>query len=512
MLALACAAALASPPPIYLIVAPVELAPAVAAWAEYRGDGWDVRSVEVGAGAQPVAIRAEIREALADTPEGSMVLLLGDSDAIPAWRFEQRDETLADRRDSSFASDHPYQLADDRDERPDWALGRIPARSTADALAALQKVRLYEQDDEVGPWLGRISYIAGEGRFGPMDRVLETMFLRMVETMVPGEFDVRAAYAKATSRYCPPPDRLPQIALEALDSGALLFNYIGHGSPMGLDRLVWADRGYPILRKSDLEGTVRPAVPRTPVSLFTCCSVGWFDFPRGERSLAEAILFERGGSVTVLAGSRPTHPYGNAIFQKNFTAALLGGGSRTVGEAELTATRSLLSPEGADAEIDGMSRAIAVAMRWPTTLEDHRLMHARLYNLLGDPALEVRRPSRATISLDAGSVLAELPGLVEGRAVLFFETARTECVDEAGLLPVRGSDDPDLALKAAANFPKSQHRVIVREESPIREGVARWSAEIPHAARLLRVEAYGRDADGRPAACIGGCSLAELDG
>ena len=509
MLTLLLAAALASPPPLYLVVHPPALAPAAADFAALRADVWTPRTLEVPPAEEPASLRRRLRDALlahAAEPgaslSGAAVLLLGDADALPPWRFHQHDASLFDRDDPAFASDHPFQLLDDADEIPDFALGRIPARDNAQARALLAKTRDYEADPDVGPWLTRVAYIAGEGRFGPMDRILERMFLLMIDAYLPPSLDVRAAYAKPTSRYCPPPESLPELTLASLDDGALLFNYVGHASQRALDRMAWRGRAFPILRRADVESARRPARARTPVALFTCCSVGWFDLPGGEPSLGETILFAPAGSLTVIAGSRPTHPYGNAVFQKELTAAVLRDDLATVGEADLAATRALLSPGTGDAELDTLSRAIALAMRWPTTLEDHRLMHARLYNLLGDPAARIRRPAlgRATLELTPDNLSVRFDDLATGSATLFVETARTSSARAGDLLPVHGPSDPDLPAKLAHNFPLATDRVLWRSTVPVADSRASWPLSLPPNARVLRVEAFGIDALARPTA------------
>ena len=191
----------------------------------------------------------------------------------------------------------------------------------------------------------------------------------MVERFVPDDFDVSLTYAKASSIYCPPPSRLTATVLRQLGDGALLFNYVGHGTATAFDELRLGEQRLPILRIDDPQRLPSPH-PRLPIALLTCCSAGWYDLPGGDLSLGEAMLFHPAGPVAVIAGSRPTHPYPNAILQKDVTMLLLVDRVQTVGDLDLLATRSLLQIDATDREIDLLAAPIAVANKWPTAVSN----------------------------------------------------------------------------------------------------------------------------------------------
>src|SRR5689334_2487728 len=103
-------------------------------------------------------------------------------------------------------------------------------------------------------------------------------------------------YAKATSVFCPPPSQLSETVLQRLGEGCLLFNYLGHGSPWGLDSLYWAGKRIPILRVRDVEKWRPPADDALmPIAFMSCCSVGHFDLAKGDHCLSETMLFTSGG-------------------------------------------------------------------------------------------------------------------------------------------------------------------------------------------------------------------------
>jgi hypothetical protein len=499
-----------------LVVHAPALAPAAAAWAEYRAvRGWEVVTFAAPPAGDAAACRAQVRARIREFAQGAgprAVLLLGDSDAVPAWTFPQLDATLRDPRDADYATDHPYQVFEDGDPVPRIALGRVPARSGAEAAAVLAKVRQYEESPALGPWRRRITYAAGEGRFGMADALLESLFRTMVERLVPDAYDVSMTYAKPSSIYCPPPARLTDTLLARLGEGSLLFNYVGHGSEYGFDAMSWKGLTVPMLEVADL-ARLANRTPGLPLALLTCCSAGWYDLAGDERSLAEAMLFHPAGPVAIIAGSRPTHPYANVVLQKEFTRLLLtgSGGPATVGELDLAAMQQAILVDPEDGQLDAIAAPIALAMRWPTSLGGLRRMHVQLYNLLDDPALRLDLPRRSVggIALADGRLEGRVESMRRGRVLVTVESPRTSPARSEALLAVTGEDDPDLDAKAAHNYPIANDVVLLRLTGEVAGG--RFEVplgEMPPGARLVKVYAAGEDDEGRAFDAIGAERLA----
>jgi hypothetical protein len=418
-------------------------------------------------------------------------------------------------RDRTYVSDHPYQLMDDADDLPDIPLGRVPARSNAEALIALDKVRRYEacQGEPHTRGSSRVTYVAGEGHYGLMDSVLESMFKVMVDQLVPAAFDVSMTYAKATSPYCPPPSQLSDTVLTRLGEGCVLFNYVGHGFERGFDSLNWRGTSIPILTVADVSQLGRNALADAalPIALLTCCSTGWFDLPNGAHSLAEAMLFNTRGPVAVIAGSRVTHPYANIIVQKDVTTLMLRDRTPTVGMVDLLAMRSIVELDEEDRQIDALAAPIALTGRWNTSLNDLRRMHLRLYNLLGDPATRINLPSEIAIDVAVlGSRLtADVPGMVKGAAQISVELPRTSPTRASEFQQVVDGNDPDLESKAACNYPLANNRVLAHTTAAVVDGrldVTFANLDEITGNVIIRIEARGQDASGRNCTAIGAVS------
>ena len=512
------------PPPRqghYLLVYSQHLLPVATDWAAYRASqGWGVEMMPVDPEAEALetreAIKSRIRR-LAVEHDGKgrvAVLLLGDvaKGGIPTWTLEQTDATLRSGRDATYATDHPYQVLADGDDLPVIAVGRVPARPAEEARTVLEKIKRYEAGDDLGPWRRRIAYAAGEGHFGPADALLENLFTSMVTEFVPDEYDVSLTYAKASSIYCPPPSELSSTVLGQLDDGALLFNYVGHGTATSFDHLNWNGRSYPILKVKSLRHLPDDNAQHA-IALLTCCSAGWYDLRRGKKSLGEAMLFHPGGPVAVIAGSRVTHPYANAVLQKEITRVLLSNRAETIGELDLLAMGEMLEVDEYDARLDALAAPVALAMKWPTGLADLRRMHIRLYNLLGDPALRIALP-RARISdlkLDGTRLTGRVDGMDDGTVLVTVETDRTTPARADELVEVSGDDDPDFEAKARINYAIANDRLLLRAEGRITGGsfTIALPAEVPPDAAVVKAYAAGTDDAGRPVDAVGALRLSQ---
>lgn len=507
-------AARGASPGTYLIVHPPHLADAARQWAEYRAaGGWHVIDYQLARRDDPAESRRDVQRHIrrvAATPAGGnlAVLLLGDADGrgVPTWNFPQTDASLRALPDAGYATDHPYQLLADGGLRPEVLLGRVPARTAVQAEIVLEKIKRYEQDDRLGPWRRRISYAAAEGHFGVADSLLETMFRLMISRLVPDAFDVTMTYAKATSIYCPPPSRLTDAVLHQIGDGALLFNYVGHGSADGLDRLHFNGRQVPILEVADLQ-RLQGGHPRLAVALLTCCSAGWYDMPGDRMSLAEAMLFHPAGPVAVIAASRPTHPYANVILQKDVTRLLLVDQVRTVGQLDLLAMQSMLDIDDEDRGLDALAAPMARLGQWPSTLQELRRMHVQLYNLLGDPALQLAVPRLAVdrLAVAGGRLTGRVEGMVTGAVTVTVETDRTAPARSGDLVMVFGGADPDLDAKAAHNYDIANDVVLARVDGDVSNG--QFEVPLPGGPPsptwVIKAYALGRDATGKRVDAIG---------
>lgn len=493
------------PEQVWVVVHTAELSSVANQWSEYRRQrGWSVENIDLSALVKQgsdsqvtaIALQAELRRRFAEAQSRGVrgghfaVLLLGpvtDADgqpAIPTWHRPQHDPELIGRDGlADIATDLNYQLADDRDDLPDFMLGRVPARTPAEAMAALDKVQRYETQAPPGPWRRRLTYLAGEGGFGAIDTLLERLFIRMVDQIVPYDFDIDMTYANPRSPYCAPPSRFSDIVLDRLSEGTLLVNYMGHGHVDMLDRFTLGDQRFNVCSVHSLED-LTDSGNRLPIALLVACWTGRVDLPDDRRGLAEMMLFNRNGPVAVIAATRITHPYANALVQKSFTQQLCEQKRATVGAAHLATMRSLAKPDEIDRQLETLAAPIALVMKWATSPADLRLMHIGMYTLLGDPATRIAYPPNQVVDWTFDPITARASGTVpaatKGEVLITIETQR-ETIARPGEMQIAigvGGAVLDMALNH--NYALANDKVLWRTTVPLQPG-GRFDMALPRA-------------------------------
>jgi hypothetical protein len=406
-----------APPVDYLIVTANDLHEAAREWAEYRAEHGRVAVVLRMSDIAAVADEElpgvdEIRRVINrfarpgdELTKGFEVLLLG---AVPEegaegynpaveipWQMTSMVDANANpERRRTIPTDNVYaNLLNDNDDMPNIAVGRIPARTLEQARVALEKVRAYEAATP-GEWLRRLTYFAGEGRFGTaVDTLLENLFGQFVEDVVPPEYAIRMTYANINSSYAYAPSRFSRKVIDEANTGALMLTYMGHGLHDRLDNMyVEVDgrrRLHRILQSEDVKGFDIEG-GKLPIMLILACRTGALDHADG--CLSEAVCFAPRGPVAVISSSRDSHPYSNILLKVALTNALCGQvglPSRTLGSAFMHAKRELSLGEGEERRrLDALASLII-----PARDERNRLnrTHIAMYNLVGDPGLRLHR-------------------------------------------------------------------------------------------------------------------------
>ncbi len=509
-----------------VIVFAPRLREAAEAWRAYRqAQGWEILLLPTDAAATPESLRASIRDQLLERPpaqgEQRAILLLGDvgPEGVPTFTFEQPEPAIREIDDSRFASDHPYALLRGEEERSAIAVGRIPVSTDAEARAALAKLRRYEEHAPPGEWRRRVQCVASEGHFAQWDALLESLFIRFIDEFIPDGIDIGMTYAKVDSPWCPPPSSLESTVLARLTDGSLIFDYVGHGSNGGLDSLHWGTKRLPMLRAESL-GRLPDNGGRAPIALLCCCSTGRFDLPAGgdghaRDCLAESLFKAEQGPVAVIAGTAPTHPYGNMVVEKEFMRTLLGHTDLTIGEVDRLARRAVLDVDAKDRQLDAIVRPVAAITKWKLSLDELRLMHVRMYALIGDPMMRIAAPGRAIadLRLDGTTLRGSVPAMRIESVEVTIESDRRGHGRHA-LTPSAPNDDVE--ARTAHNYPLANDRALwhhtAAHHASTPDGTGDQSgafavelpSPLPADARIVRVVLLGRDERGVAIEAFGG--------
>jgi len=409
--------------PDTVVVCPDGFREALRPWLDYRAAEGHTIAVTSNTGSSE-DIRWRIRSL---NQEGRLrsVVLIGDAEpgaerdatlrarCVPADRAKAQVNVLWGS-EPHIGTDHWYGDLDG-DRTPDVAVGRLTADSPEELRQIVAKILAYERCRDFGPWRRRLNIVAGIGGFGAMtDAVLESTTRYLLTRHIPAGYRLSMTYGSWQSPYCPDPRLFHATTLHRLNEGCWFWVYIGHGNPQKLDQLRVPGGRYHILATSD--------APKlhcrhgAPIALFLCCYTGAFD--AAVDCLAERMLRQPDGPVAVLAASRKALPYGMAVLGNGLMKQYFRARPATLGEAILQAKRELLKPSADGDKQRAMLDSIA-SMISPTAdkLATERAEHVLLFNLIGDPLLQLRYPEPIELSVPSTATAGE-PLTVSGTSAV----------------------------------------------------------------------------------------------
>jgi hypothetical protein len=250
------------------------------------------------------------------------VLLVGDASFDPKNYLGKGDmdfvpTKLIDTAYMETASDDWF-VDFNSDGLPEMAIGRLPVQTSDEASIVVSKIVGYEKSSKKNEAL-LVADINDGFNFESASeevRALLPAYL-MVRNIFRGDFGSDAEAKREL--------------LNGINQGALLVNFIGHGSTE-----IW--RGS-ILTSDDAEALTNS--PRLPFFISMTCLNGFFQDVYTE-SLAEALLKAKsGGAIAVWTSSGMTEPGGQTVMDKELIRLLFGSNSITLGEATARAKASV---------------------------------------------------------------------------------------------------------------------------------------------------------------------------
>lgn len=345
----------------YLVIAPASLETGANALVRYRRqqfptarfvDLQDIYDEYNGGTIDPAAIRDFLADALNSWSVAPRYVVLVGKGTLDPRDFQGYGTNVlpvvfGPTPFGLFASDNRLADIDGTDGIPEVPIGRIPALSSADVEAYVEKLRSHESSRASS---GMHALMVADdpddaGRF-PTDSAQVAQHLPASVTPIP------VNHTAGTD-----PNRTTKIIAGHLKSNPALFSYIGHGSPaqFGSEAFWGVD---------DISRVTTQVAPYPILSAFTCYA-GNGTYP-GLNSLAEEmVLFPRGGVISAFA------PTGLSVNDRAVDLAgafveSLFDGETTIGEAALSAL----------VQLDGQGG--------PQFMTE-------IYNIVGDPAVAASR-------------------------------------------------------------------------------------------------------------------------
>jgi hypothetical protein len=257
-----------------------------------------------------------------------------------------------------FPSDN--RLADvDGDGRADMAIGRIPVLTAAELGAYVDKILAYENAGSPA-WAANALMLADNADSA-------ASFSQQsdgIAAQLPPELAIDRIYLDTE-----PLEQARARLLQGIDTGASLIDFVGHG---GLDRLSAGG----LLTSADVSGLTNGE--RLPVVTAMTCTVNRFAVP-GVSSLGELLVKSPDGGAAAVWGPSglSVHSEARQLAETFYRRATDPGGGR-LGDWILQAMKDFGAMGGEEGMLD-------------------------IYNLLGDPALIVRRgPAPAPVDGSSG--------------------------------------------------------------------------------------------------------------
>ncbi|MFH1754749.1 MAG: type IX secretion system sortase PorU [Candidatus Latescibacterota bacterium] len=369
----------------------------------------------------------------------------------------------------AYATDEWFAYMDPEDELigrgvPDLAIGRLPAASSAEAFFLVNKTIQYETAGDYHPWRGKAIFVADDEVYAKGQN--QTQFVQQSEYIILGLLPQYVDFYKIYLTEFPwvqgiKPDSRRHF-LEKWNEGALLINYIGHGSSISMaDEQVFLAADVATLQNGY----------RLPIFMAMSCTIGDFNDPLS-KSLAEKLLLkEGGGAIGTITASQESFIGANS--QLNYGVI-----------------RSLY-PDSPGAP-DPMGVALMMGKINAMQLVDsnqHLVENNQKYNLLGDPALTLELP-RYEIEFannDADTLIAGVRKVIEG-SVLAGDEVDTSFSGVVHLL-VREPDDASGYITVLGDYLDYRyHRgVMYRGTSQVDKGRFSFSFRVP---RFLQVGPY----------------------
>lgn len=293
----------------------------------------------------------------AEVPEN--ILLFGAAsydykDRIPNnTNFVPTFQTLeSGRYDFTYSSDDFFALLDDGESvydaasRLDIGIGRIPAKSLAEAETAVDKIVHYHSPESFGPWRNVVSFVADDVEEGMNHlRDCETANSYFLDSLRP--FNLYKIYSDAYHMIATSGGgRYPQVNKAINDrifNGTLFMSYSGHGNP---ER--WSHEA--ILTAADYNNWRN--ADKLPVIMTATCDFGRFDNPEEVSAGARLMLQQSGGAIALITTTQAVFPGANTALTKAYVREQFNldeeGRYPTLGRALIEAKNNTTLPSSAN--------------------------------------------------------------------------------------------------------------------------------------------------------------------
>ena len=332
--------------------------------------------------ASPIAIRNYIKYILEQSkiknqPKPIYLLLFGMGNFNPS-KIQLNKELPVYTSDlsnailTSYSTDDFYaiQQAGDQINNPqsidsmDIAIGRIPARTIAEASMMVDKLIQYQSNKKMGIWQNQLTWVADDADYNLHLQDAEEIVNNLKSKTA--NWNHKKLYLDLfKSTQTPTGAVYPEVnkgIQESVQAGTLVLNYTGHGNYLRLSEEA-------VISKSEMQ--LWNNAGKLPVMVTASCDFAPYDQPSLSPIGFDALMQNEKGIVALVAANRLVFAYSNKQINDAFMQALL-------------------VPNSAGA-YPGIGVALQIAKKYNFSKNGDRL-NAFKFGLMGDPAMRIAQP------------------------------------------------------------------------------------------------------------------------
>jgi len=244
------------------------------------------------------------------------------------------------------------------------AIGRIPARTIAEANKMVEKIIQYQSNKKMGLWQNQLTWVADDADYNLHLQDAEEIIGNLKTKTTNWNhkklyLDLFKASQTLTGNEYPDVEKAIQ---ESLQAGTLLLNYTGHGNYLRLTEEA-------VISKSIIQSWNNAG--KLPIMVTASCDFAPYDQPGTAPIGFDALMQNDKGIIALVAANRLVFAYSNKQINDAFMQALL--------------------VPNVDGQFKTIGQALQAAKNYNFSRNGDRL-NAFKFGLLGDPALRIAQP------------------------------------------------------------------------------------------------------------------------